>query len=620
MMAKLLRSWVRICATFGPGLAIVAMDVAFRGERISRLDHDGKLAWALSAVGTVVLWGALVTLAARGGRLFRLVFQTLLVLFAVVVVAGQAYTFVRYAAYVNHRAVLVGTNMLPSVGSQLWADRATVGRLIAPVVALALLAPAVRRALRDKKRDFFDNLSARRAGDLLVVGLLLFATLDPDHFAEQGAPPDVLYIQAMGQLAKARWVHDETVERLHPGKRTPRPIPALAAAPARPRNVLFVLTESVRAQSVCVDPKAPCEITPFSHRAAPERLPLLGMRGVDSTTAISLAVFWSGVAPTASREAFHEMPLLWEYAAAAGIDTAYWTSQNLLFGNSGTWLEGVKFRHHTNATTLDPDADLDTGADDAKLVDKVLVDLPDMREPFYGVVHLSNTHFPYLIKDELAPFQPQMENSGPGYEIPMRNRYHDAIYAQDWAVGKLIDGVRKSPFGERTVIVYLSDHGEQMREKGAVGHTGTLYEQELRIPAWIDAPRGTLTDSEHTALTTLRSAPLLTLDVFPTMMDLLGLWDRPKLGSLAAEIPGQSLLRGGSDPLIAREITNCTALWACAFRNWGAISGTRKLIACQADRDWLCYDVANDPGEEHPLPKERCADLLPMAERTGRPF
>ena len=88
--------------------------------------------------------------------------------------------------------------------------------------------------------------------------------------------------------------------------------------PKRPRDVLLVLTESVRASSTCVAYTPDCPFTPFSNAAAPNRLPLGQMRAVDSTTAISLAVLWSGLAPTESRAALHSAPLLWEYAHAAG--------------------------------------------------------------------------------------------------------------------------------------------------------------------------------------------------------------------------------------------------------------------------------------------------------------
>ncbi len=115
---------------------------------------------------------------------------------------------------------------------------------------------------------------------------------------------------------------------------------------------------------------------------------------------------------------------------------------------------------------------------------------------------------------------------------------------------------------------------------------------------------------------------MTSLDVFPTMMDLLGLWDAPELGHFKSKIPGQSLLRGGSPPTQSIILTNCTELWACAFKNWGAMQGTKKLIAHQGDRAWNCFDVATDPEENKPLDVSQCGNLLPMTERVmgGHPF
>jgi arylsulfatase A-like enzyme len=299
------------------------------------------------------------------------------------------------------------------------------------------------------------------------------------------------------------------------------------------------------------------------------------------------------------------------------MESAYYTSQNLLFGNSGTWLEGAPWTRHVSATQIEADATYEVGADDGKLVDYVLGDIGALKEPYLAIVHLSNTHFPYKIDPDDMPFTPQEEATGPGYENEIKNRYQDSIYMQDKALGRLLRELKKRPEAGRMVTVYVSDHGEQMHEKGAVGHTGTLFDPEIRIPFWIDAPRGTLTDSEREHLVALRTAPVTHLDVFPTMMDLLGFWDAPELTAFRAEAAGTSLLRGGSNPNRPVVLSNCTELWACAFKNWGAMQGTRKLIAHQGDRAWNCYDVSTDPQEEQQLGISACADLLPLAEGTA---
>jgi len=616
--AARLRRWTGRALLAVPTLAVVGVDLAKRKHHL--LDFEGNdLAFYLFGVGIgLVVWASLLALATGRRGPSRGLARVVLTLVALFAVGGQIYTFERYQAYVNHRAVLVGTSFLPSIGQQLWFDRWTFARALIPCLVLSVTLPILGSRIAPLRR----RQRAWLCLDLALAGVLVAAFVSPERGAEQGQPPDVMYISAMGQLARAYWDHNETVERMHPGPRTPEPIAPLLAQPSIKRNVIMLVTESVRAQSVCVEYDESCIFTPFSNRAAKGRLALSQMRALDSTTAISLAIMWNGLLPTESRANLHSAPIIWEYAHAAGLDTAYYTSQNLLFGNSGTWLEGTPWTRHVSATMIDPAAPYDIGADDGALVDYVLSDIGALKEPYLAVVHLSNTHLPYKVDPAYMPFTPQDEATGPGYENEILNRYQDSIYLQDVAVGRLLEGLSMRPEKERTVVVYVSDHGEQMHEKGAVGHTGTLFEPEIRIPFWVNAPQGTLTPQEENSLRSLRTTPVTSLDIFPTMMDLLGLWDAPEISRFKERIVGGSLLRGGSPADKSLVLTNCTELWACAFKNWGAIRGTKKLIAHQGERAWNCYDVATDPDEVTPLGVASCGDLLPLAEKTmgGHPF
>jgi hypothetical protein len=613
-----IRRWISRALIVAPAVAILFADVGRRHERLSGFDRREIVFYALSVLLSIAFWGSISVVASTRKHPSRWLARVLLVLGAAFAVGAQLYTYGRYQAYLDHRAVLVGTQMMPSVGQQIWFDRFTVLRTLGPPIVFAIALPFTMTRLAPAK-----SLVAFAAWDTALTALLFALFLSPDRGAEQGTLPDVMYLSSMGQLARARWDHNETVERVHPGPRTPIPVPKMVAKPARPRNVIMIINESVRAQSVCVEyMENGCKYTPFSNAEMPNRIPLTQMRALDSTTAISLSIMWNGLPPIETREAMHSAPLLWEYANAADIDRGYWTSQNLLFGNSGTWLEGVPITRKVSATQLEKNPTYETGADDGTLVDYVIDDIGHLKEPFLAVVHLSNTHFPYKVDPNYSPFLPEEEATGPGYENEIWNRYQDSIYLQDVAVGRLLRALKKRPEASRNVIMYISDHGEQMREKGAVGHTGTLFEPEVRIPAWIDAPDGTLTNDERSHLVALERTPLLSLDVFPTVMDLLGLWDAPEMKPFRAKVPGESMLRGGSPTDRAVVMTNCSPLWACAFKNWGAIRGSKKLIAHQGDSDWNCYDVEKDPEEKTNLGKESCGDLLPLAEHTmgGRPF
>ncbi len=609
-----LRRWAARALLLAPTACILTIDLSKRRPRILAFEGSDLRFYVASVLVGLVFWGSLVGVATRTRGMARWTARGLLAFAALLLVGSQIYTFERYQAYVNHRAVLVGTSFLPSIGQQLWFDRWTVARALLPSFAIAIAIPLAGAKLAPMRT----RTRAWLCLDLALVAVLVGAFVSPDRGAEQGQSPDVMYVAAMGQLARARWDHNQALERVHPGRRSPQPVPALSANPTKRRNVVMLITESVRAQSVCLDYSESCKFTPFSNKAAPDRIPLTQMRALDSTTAISLAIMWNGLLPTATREELHSAPILWEYLHAAGLESAYYTSQNLLFGNSGTWLEGAPWTRHVSATMLEPDPTYETGADDGTLVDFALGDINALKEPWLAVVHLSNTHFPYKVDPADMPFVLQDEGTDP----EIRNLYQNAIYLQDKAVGRFLEGMKRRPDADRTVIVYVSDHGEQLREKGAVGHTESLFDPEIRIPFWIAAPQGTLSEDEQRSLRSLHAAPVTSIDVFPTVMDLMGLWDAPSIKPFREKIPGQSLLRGGSPPERPIILTNCTELWACAFRNWGAIHGTKKLIAHQGERSWSCFDIKTDPDELSPLDPSQCGDLLPFAERTmgGHPF
>ena len=69
--------------------------------------------YATTLVLGAVLWAALV-IAAAGKNAWGA--RVLLVVASAMAVGAQNYFFARYRAYLNPRAVLVGTSMMPSVG------------------------------------------------------------------------------------------------------------------------------------------------------------------------------------------------------------------------------------------------------------------------------------------------------------------------------------------------------------------------------------------------------------------------------------------------------------------------------------------------------------------------
>jgi arylsulfatase A-like enzyme len=282
-----------------------------------------------------------------------------------------------------------------------------------------------------------------------------------------------------------------------------------------------------------------------------------------------------------------------------------------MFTNSRAFFASLPLSKRCVGADLEPPTD-EAGADDTLLTKKVKRELTTLREPWLAVVHYANTHFPYRVRGD-QPFQPATESKAPEENAHFKNHYHNAVYAQDRTIAELISTLRASPAGARTVVLFTSDHGESFREHGQLGHTTSVFEEEIHVPAWVDAPLGALTETEREALVSAKHALAWHLDFAPTILDLLGLSDAPELASFRSRMVGTSLLRrertNGVLPL-----TNCTDTWGCGFKNWGAIKRSLKLEAREFDDRWRCFNLAIDPGEQHDLGPEACGELRRAAE------
>lgn len=595
-----------------PALGVAGVDFALRGSRLLQLPGRYFFSYVVSLVESGVLWGVLLCVAAARRGVPRWIAATVFVLFATLSVGIQIYFHGQYSVYLNLQATLFGTSVTESVFGQVSADAANFLGSLLPVMAGGIaLVWLGRKLVRPRRR-------LRQVTLALALPATVAVFFIPCSYASmQGSTPDVIYFHAIGGLVK-QLSHGLDKASVRPGLRHPPELPPLHPTPARARNVLFVLTESVRADAACSSPVPECPGTPFTNRAVPERLGFEQVRANSTTTAIELAVLWAGVEPTDGREALHAAPVLFDFAAAAGIPSAYWTSHHMLFANSRLWVRDLPVRFHCGATHLDPQANIDLGAYDELLTARVKEELPQLGEPFVAVVQFGNTHVPYRADPSDAPFQPSLESKAPDDNDAYHNFYRNAVHFQDKTVADLVSFVRAAPFGPRTVILYTSDHGEQFREHEQLGHTQSLFDVEMRVPTWIDAPAGTLTDEERRVLASRRAEPIYHSDLAPTMLDWLGLWDAPEIAPYRAKMPGKSLVRPdpperGAGPIL--HVSNCSGVWGCALENWGVVQGFRKLIAREWDADWGCYDVSEDPSEKASLPLERCADLLAEANR-----
>lgn len=169
-----------------------------------------------------------------------------------------------------------------------------------------------------------------------------------------------------------------------------------------------------------------------------------------------------------------------------------------------------------------------------------------------------------------------------------RHAYFGMCSYIDDKVGKLLDTVEQLGLQNDTVLVFTSDHGEMLGERG-MWFKQSFYEGSSRVPLIVKIP-GLRCVERVAELTSL-------VDLLPSFMDLAGDGDPPEMVS---ETDGHSLLplmRGHRDGgewnnQVIAEYTGEGVVAPCRMVRRGSF----KFIYTHGHPD-LMYDLGNDPRE-----------------------
>jgi choline-sulfatase len=164
-----------------------------------------------------------------------------------------------------------------------------------------------------------------------------------------------------------------------------------------------------------------------------------------------------------------------------------------------------------------------------------------------------------------------------------RAEYFSRVTYTDALMGRVMDRLESQGLAENTVVIYVSDHGEQMGEHGLIGKS-TFYEGTLRVPLIVSMPdrrRGTV---EHN---------VQLVDLLPTLCGLAG------RGPVEHEVDGRSLLpsvRAPTDDTVFSEFHDWHA-WRPIFM---VKRGPWKFCHYPGEQDFL-FNLDEDPGETRNL-------------------
>jgi arylsulfatase A-like enzyme len=588
-----------------PPLTLVGFDlISRRGTFLARTGPS--FAGYLGGVGLGVALWALGLEAARHPRLWvRASAWGVLGLSAALGIGGQLLFRATTHEYFNREAAVFSIRLWPTIVHYLSLRPAAAVAILAGPAALAV-GVAVLRSRLAGPRDTFPQVMAG-----LWIATWLFATFGPFDIpsSRRGLPPEVLFWHAAGGLGLSVAGFLPKPRALPPGDHQALPPPSRTVESDAP-SIVLVFGESVRRDEVCATRSPDCVKSPRVDAAAPERIGFLRSFSVASCTEIASAVMWTGLPVHARTEAMQSAPLLWDYAAARGYRTAYFTSQNLGFGDQALFVRTSRIGAFREARDRDVHVDADIGTPDEVTVAEAL-DFLAQPGPAFVVVHLSNTHLPYRQVPGLTPHE-----AGDDEEYwQRRGRYLNSLVHHDATVADVVLGLRRTERGRRAIVVYSADHGEAWGEHQSFTHTFDLYAEQTDVPLWIDAPEGTLTPAQRRELARAAAGrPVFTPDVSATLIDLLGALDEPTFAPSVGRLAGASVLR----PLPAPrdiEISNCPPYRSCYPEAWGLVRWPLKYHYVGRTGEHVCTDLEADPDERSPLPAASCEPLQTLMSR-----
>ncbi len=238
----------------------------------------------------------------------------------------------------------------------------------------------------------------------------------------------------------------------------------------------------------------------------------------------------------------------------------------------------------------------------AEEINRAAKDWLDKRgsQPYFLYLHYMETHSPYQVPGDVLvdpDYSGPVDGSHEQLDSILKGdlvlceqdkahlvRLYDQSLAYfDAQFGALWGFLEAEGHLENTLVVFLSDHGEEFFDHGAVLHGYTLYEEQLHVPFMIlqpgVAPARVAQRTRH-------------VDVMPTLLDFLGVAQPSGIQgtSLMAHISG----KGTDLPLFAQ--TQIKAVKTAQVESF--TQGKKKLIRQSLPSEVVeVFDLAKDPRE-----------------------
>ena len=233
---------------------------------------------------------------------------------------------------------------------------------------------------------------------------------------------------------------------------------------------------------------------------------------------------------------------------------------------------------------------------DSERVNEVALDWLDRHkdERFFLFLHYMDPHDPYFVHPYNGEGIARVSNQHPDAELAaeMKRLYIGEIEYLDGNFGKLLASLRQSGVYDDTVILLVSDHGEEFHEHGGWWHGLTLYEEQIHVPLlvkWAKDRRGAPPVSERIGRL---------IDVAPTLIAQGGAEIPATMQGVDLTAP-DSVLSPKDQQVFSEEDHEGNVLWSLRTKDW-------KLIQANPDNprgvpELELFQVAVDPTETRNL-------------------
>ena len=236
------------------------------------------------------------------------------------------------------------------------------------------------------------------------------------------------------------------------------------------------------------------------------------------------------------------------------------------------------------------------GAETAKLLSGWLGSTKGDR--VFAFLHLFEPHAPY---EPPEPFRSRLADP-----------YDGEVATADAAVGAFLDDLKRRGLYEKSLVVFLSDHGEGLGDHGEAEHGVFLYREAIQVPLLVKLPSAQAGEKPPLAGASV-ATPVQIVDVLATVADAVGLRGvTPPEGTLSLvrlatgeKAPPRRLL---AETFYPRIRFGWSELRSLVDGSWQYIDAPKPEL----------YDLETDPGEKKPLDDPELATLGRILEMSYR--